>query len=285
MPGPGAPLGVFDSGLGGLTVVRAISHALPAETMVYFGDTARLPYGNKSQNTVTRLSLEALRFLQHHGIKALVVACNSASALALGALENEASVPVLGVVEAGVRRAAEASRNGRVGVIGTRATIASQCYPRGLARIRPGLQVVSAACPLFVPLVEEGWIRHPVTRQIAAEYLDPIRKANADTLILGCTHYPLLKAVIAETMGDGVTLIDSGEAMAQDVADRLASAGLLAPAGTPARHRFFVSDQPERFHAEGKRFLGEIVIGQVEGVDQSDVPWYDRGRLEKRNGG
>jgi glutamate racemase len=280
-----APLGVFDSGLGGLTVVRALSHALPAETMIYFGDTARLPYGNKSQATVTRLSLEALRFLEHFGIKALVVACNSASALALGALETEAQVPVLGVVEAGVRSAAEATRNGRVGVIGTRATIASQCYPKGLARLRPGLSVVSAACPLFVPLVEEGWIRHPVTRQVAAEYLEPIRRAGVDTLILGCTHYPLLKSVIAETMGEGVTLIDSGEAMALDLERQLEAEGLLAPPGAAGRHRFFVSDQPERFHAEGKRFLGEIVIGQVEGVDQSDVPWYDRSSLEPRNSG
>jgi glutamate racemase len=282
-PHPGAPLGVFDSGLGGLTVVRALSQALPAESMIYFGDTARLPYGNKSAATVTRLSLEALRFLEHFGIKALVVACNSASALALKALESQAAVPVLGVVEAGVRRAAQVTRTGRVGVIGTRATIESQCYPKALARLHPGLTVVSAFCPLFVPLVEEGWTRHAVTRHVAAEYLEPIRKAHVDTLILGCTHYPLLKGVIGDVMGEDVALIDSGEAMADDVRERLETDGLLAPAGAAGSHRFYVSDQPERFHGEGKKFLGELVIGQVEGVDQSDVPWYDRSTLEKRN--
>jgi glutamate racemase len=271
-----APLGVFDSGLGGLTVVRALSHALPAESLVYFGDTARLPYGNKSKATVTRLSLEALRFLHHFDVKALVVACNTASALALEALQAEAPFPVLGVVEAGSRRAVEVTRTGRVGVIGTRATVGSRCYDGALRRLEPEVSVVSAACPLFVPLVEEGWIDHEVTRQVAGEYLAPLREGKVDTLILGCTHYPLLRGVIAETMGAGVTLIDSGEAVAAEVAAHLEGTGALAPGGASARHRFFVSDQPEKFHAEGRRFLGEAAIDTLEAVDQSDLPWYDR---------
>jgi glutamate racemase len=272
-----APLGVFDSGLGGLTVVRAISHLLPGESIVYFGDTARLPYGNKSKRTVTRLSLEALWFLQHFGVKAMVVACNSASALALDALVAESQVPVLGVVEAGARRAAASTRRGRVGVIGTRATVASKCYERALTALEPELEVTAAACPLFVPLVEEGWIDHAVTRSVAEEYLAPLREAGVDALILGCTHYPLLKDVLRRVMGDDVVLIDSGEAVAGELQDELEKRGLASssPESAPA-HRFFVSEQAERFHEEGRRFLGEILLGSVETVDQSDVPWYDR---------
>jgi glutamate racemase len=269
------PLGVFDSGLGGLTVVRAIAHTLPGEAMVYFGDTARLPYGNKSPRTVRRLSLEALKFLEHFEIKAWVVACNSASALALHVLTDEATVPVLGVVEAGARQAVAKTRNRRIGVIGTRATVASHCYPAALERLGDGFQVTSAACPLFVSLVEEGWVEHEVTRQVAAEYLEPVRRAGVDTLILGCTHYPLLKKVISDVMGNEVTLIDSGEALAADLLEQLTARGLLAPK-RPVEHRFFVSDQSDRFQVEGQRFLGEAVIGRVEAVDQSDLPWYDR---------
>jgi glutamate racemase len=272
---PTHPLGVFDSGLGGLTVVRAIAHTLPAEAMVYFGDTARLPYGNKSPRTVRRLALEALKFLEHFEIKAFVVACNSASALALDVLNDAAVVPVLGVVEAGARQAALRTRNRKIGVIGTRATVASRCYPAALERLGAGFQVASAACPLFVSLVEEGWVEHDVTRRVAAEYLEPLRQAGVDTLILGCTHYPLLKNVISAVMGNDVMLIDSGEALAADLEQQLTERGLLAPERKVA-HRFFVSDQPDRFHAEGQRFLGEAVIGRVEAVDQSDLPWYDR---------
>ena len=272
---PTHPLGVFDSGLGGLTVLRAIHHTLPGEAMVYFGDTARLPYGNKSARTVRRLSLEALKFLEHFEIKAFVVACNSASALALDVLNDAATVPVLGVVEAGARQAAETTRNRRIGVIGTRATIQSRCYPAALERRGAGFQVTSAACPLFVSLVEEGWSEHDVTHRVAAEYLEPLRKAGVDTLILGCTHYPLLKQVISDVMGNDVMLIDSGEALATDLKEQLDARELLAPE-RKVEHRFFVSDQPDRFHVEGQRFLGEAVIGRVEAVDQSDLPWYDR---------
>jgi glutamate racemase len=268
---------VFDSGLGGLTVVRALERELPAECLVYFGDTARLPYGNKSKVTVERLSLEALRFLSHFEIKALVVACNSASARALDVLQAEAPFPVLGVVEAGAARAAAATRNGRVGVIGTRATVRSGCYERALAARREGLRVIAEACPLFVPLVEEGWIDHEVTRAVARHYLEPLRAGGVDTCILGCTHYPLLGEVIGEVLGGGVTLIDSGESVAAEVAGVLGDRGLRARAPAPGhRYRFFVSDQPEQFAAQGARFLSHALVQEVRVVDQSAVPWYDR---------
>lgn len=276
-----SPLGVFDSGLGGLTVVRALARELPHERLVYFGDTARLPYGNKSSGTVNRLSLEAMRFLQHFGIKVMVVACNTASALAMDALRREASVPVLGVVEAGAHRAARITRNGRVGVIGTRATVGSGCYVRELEKVRPGLSVTAVACPLFVPLVEEGWTDEPETRTVAARYLTPLRESGVDTLILGCTHYPLLAAVIQETMGPDVTLIDSGDAVAAEIRALLIERELEArgPSGEP--HRYYVSDQADRFEAEGRRFLGDGLIGRAVGVDQSDLPWYDRPARDK----
>lgn len=268
-----SPLGIFDSGLGGLTVVRSIARSLPGEPMVYFGDTARVPYGNKSETTVTRLSLEALRFLEPFGIKMLVVACNSASAVALDALESHASIPVLGVVEAGARRALETTRNGRVGIIGTRATVASQCYERAIAQQRPEVQAFSNPCPLFVPLVEEGWGNHPTTRVIATEYLEPLIQQDVDTLILGCTHYPLLSGLIGEIMGERVTLIDSGDAVAIEVRKSLVGYGLLAPETAAPERRFFVSDQAEKFHQEGQRFLGNEFLGSVEAVDQS--MWHD----------
>jgi glutamate racemase len=276
IPDAGAPLGLFDSGLGGLTVVRAVARTLPRERVIYFGDTARLPYGNKSKKTVTRLAVEALRFLEHFRIKTFVVACNSASALAMSVLEAEASVPVLGVVEAGSRQAAAATRRGRVAVIGTRATVASRCYEQALEALQPGIRVASAACPLFVPLVEEGWMDHPVTVRIAEEYLAPLRDFDADTLILGCTHYPLLKTMIGNIMGEEVTLIDSGEAMALELETRLRTLGGLAPERM-GPNRFFVSDQAERFHDEARRFLGDAAPGRVSAVDQSDLPWFDRG--------
>jgi len=277
-PGPGAPLGVFDSGLGGLTVVRALLRRPVRGSIVYFGDTARVPYGNKSPATVTRLSLEALRFLEHQGVRALVVACNTASAVAIDALVREASVPVLGVVEAGARSAARATRSGRVGVIGTRATVGSRCYERALARLVPGVEVAAAACPLFVPLVEEGWIDGAVTRAVAEEYLAPVREAGVDTLVLGCTHYPLLRDVIQDVMGEDVTLIDSGDAVAEEVGRVL---GESADAGGGETHRFFVSDQVDRFETEMRRFLGEAP-GEVALVDQTDVPWYDRPAWRRR---
>ncbi|NNF06197.1 MAG: glutamate racemase [Candidatus Eisenbacteria bacterium] len=271
------PLGIFDSGLGGLTVVRALAQHLPNESMIYFGDTARLPYGNKSKATVTRLSLEALRFLEHLQIKALVVACNSASALAIDTLHKEAQVPVLGVVDAGARAAAGKTQSGRVGVIGTRATIGSRCYETKLQDLDSNIKVAATSCPLFVPFVEEGWVDKAVTRQVAEEYLEPIRQAKVDTLILGCTHYPLLRELIQEVMGSEVTLIDSGEAVTTEVASLLKENSLSA--SSAPKHKFFVSDQIDQFQREAKRFLKDSVWGEFEAIDQSDIPWYDRGML------
>ena len=267
------PLGVFDSGLGGLTVVHALQDLLPRESLVYFGDTARVPYGNKSSRTVIRLSLEAMHFLSRVGMKTMVVACNTASALAMETLTQEAPVPVVGVVEAGAEAAVRATRSGSIGVIGTRATVHSACYPREITARLSGARVTAAACPLLVPLVEEGWLNSSVTREVAASYLAPVQAAGIDTLILGCTHYPLLKPVIQEIVGPGVALIDSAEAVARKVAALLEEHGLEA-AGKAPRSRFFVSDQVEKFAEQAATFLGRPV--QAAWVDQTDMPWYDR---------
>lgn len=269
------PIGVFDSGVGGLTVVKSLLESTPEASIVYFGDTARVPYGGKSDGTVARLSLECIHFLRRFDPELIVVACNTASSVALPALARSVDVPVVGVVDSGVRAALAATRNGRIGVIGTAATVRSGGYERGLRAGRPDVQIVAAPCPLLVPLVEEGWIGHAVTRQVVHEYLAPLLAAGIDTLILGCTHYPLLKGVMAEVAGPGVTLIDTGEATAAEVA---AGRPVLAAggAGPPARHRFFVSDDPARFEAQALRFLGRRA-GVVELVEQSDLPWYERG--------
>ncbi|MGH7724373.1 MAG: glutamate racemase [Candidatus Eiseniibacteriota bacterium] len=250
------PLGVFDSGIGGLTVVRELLALLPDEEIVYFGDVARLPYGNKSPEAVTRFSREITAFLIGQGVKAIVVACNTATALALPALVSELEVPVVGVIESGARAAAARTKTGRVGVIATASTVRSGAYGKALRALKPELAITERACPLFVPLVEEGWITHPVTRQVAHEYLTPLEEHDADTLILGCTHYPLLKPVIAEEMGSKVRLIDSGEETARTVLEMLEAKGLRAPAGRTPRHALYLSDLPVAFRPTAERFLG-----------------------------
>ncbi|HTQ80571.1 MAG TPA: glutamate racemase [Thermoanaerobaculia bacterium] len=255
-------IGVFDSGVGGLTVVSALRRRLPEEPILYLGDTARLPYGSKSPETVTRYTRRNIEFLVERGVKAVVVACNTASALALDHL-HLGSLPLWGVIEPGARRAAEVSR-GRVGVIGTEAMVRSDAYPRALRRLRPDLAVVSRACPLFVPLVEEGWHDDPITEQVAARYLAPLLAAEIDTLVLGCTHYPLLKAVISRVAGPDIQLIDSAEAVAEVVAAGLAEAGLLRPAqapdsGHPRRH-LCVTDAGQTFQAVAGRILGDPAL-------------------------
>jgi glutamate racemase len=223
-------IGVFDSGVGGLTVVAALRRRLPRESILYLGDTARLPYGSKSPATVTRYTRRNVDFLAQHGVKAVVVACNTASALALP--ELALPVPVWGVIEPGAERAAAAS-GGRVGVIATEATVRSDAYPRALRRLRPELVISSRACPLFVPLVEEGWHDDPITEQVASRYLAPLLAGGIDTLVLGCTHYPLLAPVLAKVAGPAVRLVDSAESVAEAVAAGLAERGLAA-AGAPA---------------------------------------------------
>ena len=246
-------IGIFDSGVGGLTVQKAILSQVPAVDTVYLGDTARVPYGTKSPEVVTQYSLRNGRFLMERGIDLLVVACNTASAVTSGAIEPP--VPLWGVLQPGARRAARLSR-GRVGVIATESTIASDAYGKELRRLRPELEVVSMACPLFVPLVEEGWHDDPVAREVARRYLEPLRDGGIDTLVLGCTHYPLLRRVIAEVVGDGVQLVDSAEAVAEVVAEDLAHQGLLTDGAGAPEHHFCVTDAGDRFARIGAIFLG-----------------------------
>jgi glutamate racemase len=252
-----APIGIFDSGIGGLTVARAVYERLPAESTVYFGDTARVPYGPKSPETVRRYSLEILEWLLDQGVKAVVIACNTSTAHALEALQEKSPVPVIGVIEPGARAAAAAGRGGPVGVIGTAGTIASNAYAKAIRRARPGAPVEQRACPLFVPLVEEGWFEHPAAELIAREYLAPLQAASVESLVLGCTHYPLLKPLLQRIMGESVRLIDSGEETAAVVAAALQRSALEAPPGAEPYHRFAVSDDEARFRQVGTRFLGD----------------------------
>lgn len=255
----GAPIGVFDSGIGGLTVMHALMRELPGEDLVYFGDTARVPYGPKSPETVRRFSRENVALLRSRGVKMVVVACNTASAHALEDLRRVFPFPIVGVVGPGARAAARATRSERVGVIGTHGTIASDAYGRALRSIRPELRVVSRACPLLVPLAEEGLLDHPATRLLLEEYLLPLREDGIDALILGCTHYPLFKPRIAAILGRGVTLVDSAEETAREVGEILRSEGMAGAADGPGERRFLVSDLPAQFLRVGQVFLGEAL--------------------------
>jgi glutamate racemase len=254
-----APIGVFDSGIGGLTVVHELMRQLPHESILYFGDTARVPYGNKGPETVQRYSREIADFLEHRGVKAIVVACNTATAHALPILMAERRIPVIGVVEPGARAAVAASRGGRIGVIGTAGTIRSGAYERAIHAQRPDAAVTARACPLFVPLVEEGWTDHEAARLIAREYLAPLAGDHIDTLVLGCTHYPLLKPLLREALGRDVVLIDSAEATAAETARVLRSGGLEAPDSARAHYHFVSSDNPTLFRELGQRFLGSTI--------------------------
>jgi glutamate racemase len=258
-----SPVGVFDSGIGGLTVAHAVMLQLPYESVTYFGDTARVPYGPKSPETVRRYSREIASFLVELGVKTIVVACNTATAHALPSLREQLSMPVVGVIEPGARAAVRATRNGHVGVIGTAGTIKSGAYERALRAIEPSLRVTARACPLFVPLVEEGWIDHEATRLVAEEYLAPIIREDVDTLVLGCTHYPLLKHVIADVLGGDVRLIDSAEETARETAVVLRDQSLTAGGDSAPTHRFIASDDPLMFLQLGQRFLG----GAIESVE------------------
>ncbi len=248
-------IGVFDSGVGGLTVVRALKKRLPSESLVYLGDTARVPYGSKSPETVARFASEAMRFFRGRGVKLVVVACNTVSSVALATCRREARSPVVSVLEPGVRAAAAATRNMRLAVLGTRATIQSGAYRSGLLRLLPRAHVVSSACPLFVPLAEEGWERRPAARSIAREYLRPVMRARVDTVVLGCTHYPLLAGVLRSLLGPRVALIDSADETARAVETELRRRHLAAPGGSRGPSRYFVTDSPEGFRRVAERFL------------------------------
>jgi glutamate racemase len=261
------PVAVFDSGLGGLSVVRHLRQRLPGETIVYFGDTARVPYGSKSRRTVAAFALEAARFLLQFDPKLLVAACNTASALALDILQNELPIPVIGVVEPGAQAAVRLAQGRPIAVLGTEATVGSSAYVNAIAAIAPGQAVVQRACPLFVPLVEEGRGPHdPIVRLAAQEYLTPLRQESVAVAILGCTHYPLLAEVIAEFLGPDVAIVDSGRETSLAVERHLQAAAALSGRNAPGRLRCYVSDNPARFQRIGSRFLAEP-IEEVEFVE------------------
>jgi glutamate racemase len=251
-----APIGVFDSGLGGLTVANELMRQLPTEGIVYFGDTARVPYGPKGPSTVRRYSREIASYLETQGVKAIVVACNTATAHALAALRAELRIPVIGVIEPGARAAVSATHGGKIGVIGTAGTIRSGAYERAIRELAPEARISAQPCPLFVPLVEEGWIDTEATRLVAREYLRPLLEAEVDTVVLGCTHYPLLKPVLADILGPGVRLIDSAAETAAETRRVLADRGIEAPATSDPIRRFVASDDSGQFLRLGQRFLG-----------------------------
>ena len=253
------PVGVFDSGVGGLTVVNQLIKSLPQEDIIYFGDTAHLPYGSKSKESVIRFSLDIANFLQAQKVKIIVVACNTASSFALSSLRENIEIPVIGVIEPGAQAAVDATRNFKIGIIGTEGTIKSRAFEEAIRKIDKNVKVFSRACPLFVPLVEEGWLDEPETSQIAEKYLSPMKDEGIDTLILGCTHYPLLKELLSRIMGQEISLIDTAEATAKAVERRLGEKNLLRKGSRKAVYKFFVSDDPEKFLQLGRRFLGKNV--------------------------
>ncbi len=279
------PIGIFDSGVGGLTVYRALHERLPSEHYVYLGDTARVPYGTKSLSTVERYAVENARFLEAHGIKLLVVACNTASALALPAIRESVGIPVVGVIGPGSRRAAQVAAGKRIGVIATEATVRSSAYARAISKIDQSTEVIERACPLFVPLAEEGWASSEVARAVAEEYLGDLRESNLGALVLGCTHYPILRELISDVVGADVPLIDSGEAASREVQQLLKSNDLSATGRTQELaerqlcddlDHFYVTDAAERFAKVAERFLGTApsVLEAVEVWGHDELRTY-----------
>ncbi|VAX34167.1 Glutamate racemase [hydrothermal vent metagenome] len=262
------PVGIFDSGIGGLTVLREILNLMPRENMIYLGDTARVPYGIRSSETVTKYAMENTEFLLGKKIKLIVVACNTVSAISLDILKKKTEVPVIGVLLPGAEAAIRSTRNKRIGVIGTETTIHSSAYHRALTSLDPDVEVIGVPCPLFVPLVEEGWTDGEVTRKVAAGYLAGLKESNIDTLVLGCTHYPLLKGIINDVMGDGITLIDSAVETARIIGDILKGEGLLRRNNASPERKFFVTDTPDRFRKVGERFLGH----KIEYIERVEIP-------------
>jgi len=260
------PIGIFDSGIGGLTVVKQLMRLLPNEQIVYFGDTARIPYGTKSKRLIEQYALEDARFLLQYDVKAVVVACNTASSLAMDVLDKELDIPVIGVVVPGAQTAATLTQNQKVGVIGTLATINSGSYSKEINRLNRNISVSGQPCPLLVPLVEEGWLDDYVTILTLKKYLNNLIAEKIDTLILGCTHYPLLEKTIQSVMGPDVQLIDSGKETAKEVKSLLIKNGILNNSGRVQENKFFVSDIPAKFEEIGSRFLGQE-LNNVERVD------------------
>lgn len=260
-------IGIFDSGIGGLTVLAKVKKILPHENLIYLGDTARVPYGTKSKSTIERFAMEDVDFLLQHNVKLVIAACNTVSALALPYLREHINTPILGVIEPAVQTAIQCTKNHRIGIIGTRSTVLSRAYETTFHQTAPSIEVLSVACPLLVSLIEENWLDEPETHSIVQKYLAPLREANIDTLILGCTHYPLLRPVIQKFMGPTVTLVDSAYSTALACAEMLVSPNgdhRLQSQAKPS-HRFFVTDEPQHFQEKGQNFLGHP-IPRVEHV-------------------
>jgi glutamate racemase len=261
------PIGVFDSGIGGLTVVKRLATTLPNESIIYFGDTARVPYGSKSNSTVIEYSIQNTKFLLQKNIKALVVACNTASSIAIPDLKKMFDIPIIGMIEPGSRMALKKSQSKNIGVIGTRATVGNLAYSKEIKRLNGSAKVVEKPCPLFVPLAEEGWIKHQATFEIAEEYLKELREIGIDTLVLGCTHYPILTEVIQKVIGKNVSLIDSGVASSEVIKTELEKLGLLSDAKSMGTQEYYVSDIPAKFKEVAELFLGR----EIEHVHKVDL--------------
>lgn len=253
-------IGIFDSGVGGLTVMQQLMRTLPHEHFIYFGDTARVPYGNKSSQTIIRYSIENTISLLEKNIKMLVIACNTASALALPKLRQLFNIPMIGVIDAGAEKAVDITRNNRIAVLGTKGTIQSGAYQNAIHQVRPHAFILPIACPLFVPLVEEQWIKHPAARLIAQEYLQPIQEHNIDTVLLGCTHYPLLSSLIQQQLGEKINIVDSASTCAQHTAHVLKESGLLSSNKEGKENQYFVSDDPEKFRSLAEHLFGQASI-------------------------
>ncbi|MBI5574402.1 MAG: glutamate racemase [Elusimicrobia bacterium] len=261
------PIGIFDSGLGGLTVLKELIRILPSENIIYFGDTARVPYGTKSKNAVRNFSRQITKFLIRHDVKLILVACNTASALALNDIKKIAKkIPVVGVIKSGVRAAVSETVNKKIGIIGTSATIKSESYKSAIKRLGGKIKIIQQPCPLFVPLVEEGWIDSKITEDIAKIYLYPLKKAGCDVVILGCTHYPMIKKIIRQVVGKKIKLIDSAKEVSKDVKKILSNKGLIRMAKSRGNLKFYVSDAPDKFSKLSKIFLGKF-ISDVKKVD------------------
>lgn len=261
------PIGVFDSGIGGLTVVKRLGTTLPNENIIYFGDTARVPYGSKSNSTVIEYSIQNTNFLLSKDVKAIIVACNTASSVAIPELKNRFDLPIIGMIEPGASMSLKFSTNKRIGIIGTRATISNKAYSTEIKKMEPAANIYEKSCPLFVPLAEEGWLTHKATYEVAEEYLKEFRKLEIDTMVLGCTHYPVLADVIQEIMGNNVQLIDSGVASAELIKDMLQKHNLLSDSDGRGVQEFYVSDIPQKFREEAELFLGK----QIDYVRKVDI--------------
>ena len=269
-----APIGVFDSGVGGLTVAREIMRQIPNENIIYFGDTARVPYGSKSKETITKYSRQIVRFLREQNVKAIVAACNTASAYALEEIEQEIDIPIIGVVKPGAKVAAEVTKNGKIGVIGTEGTIGSHIYATYINKINPDITVLGKACPLFVPLVEEGLWQDPVTDEIANRYLGGLVDSDIDTLILGCTHYPMIRSTVGKIMGENVTLVNPAYETARELKELLTAENLLngsQQALGSNRYRFYVSDMADKFQT----FANSILKYGILSAEKINIEEYD----------